>query len=66
MNVTRFNRSGRSERFSKILGALFSADELKIRSFHRHVSDLNNLTPKSLTTIAEMDFHIEPVKDTGA
>ena len=62
---TVWDRSGRSERFSKILGALFSADELKIRSFHRHVSDLNNLTPKSLTTrIAEMDFHIEPVKNT--
>jgi len=61
---TVWNRSGKSERYGKILGALFSADELKIRSFHRHISDLNNLTPKSLTErIAEMDFHIEPVKD---
>ena len=60
---TVWDRSGRSERFSKILGALFSADELKIRSFHRHVSDLNNLTPESLIKrIAEMDFHIEPVQ----
>ena len=58
-----WDRSGKSERYGKILGALFSADELKIRSFHRHVSDLNNLTPESLIKrIAEMDFHIEPVK----
>ena len=60
---TVWDRSGKSERYGKILGALFSADELKIRSFHRHVSDLNNLTPESLIKrIAEMDFHIEPVK----
>tara|TARA_B100000579_G_scaffold396508_1_gene375406 strand:+ start:29946 stop:31145 length:1200 start_codon:yes stop_codon:yes gene_type:complete len=60
---TVWERSGKSERYGKILGALFSADELRIRSFHRHVSDLNNLTPKSLITlIAEMDFRIEPVK----
>tara|TARA_B100001778_G_scaffold277601_1_gene241281 strand:+ start:260 stop:1459 length:1200 start_codon:yes stop_codon:yes gene_type:complete len=58
-----WDRFGKSERYGKILGALFSADELKIRSFHRHVSDLNSLTPKSLITrIAEMDFRIEPVK----
>ena len=60
---TVWDRSGKSERYGKILGALFSADELKIRSFHRHVSDLNNLTPESLIKrIAEMDFRIEPVK----
>tara|TARA_Y100000996_G_scaffold403496_1_gene376518 strand:+ start:704 stop:1903 length:1200 start_codon:yes stop_codon:yes gene_type:complete len=59
---TVWTRSGKSERYGKILGALFSVDELRIRSFHRHVSDLNNLTSNSLTTrIAEMDFHIEPV-----
>ena len=60
---TVWDRSGKSERYAKILGALFSADELKIRSFHRHVSDLNNLTSESLIKrIAEMDFRIEPVK----
>ncbi len=61
-----WTRSGKSERYGKILGALFSSDELKIRSFHRHVSDLNNLTPKSLITrIAEMDFRIEPANVSG-
>ncbi|MBT95842.1 MAG: hypothetical protein CL431_07735 [Acidimicrobiaceae bacterium] len=61
-NHTVWLRSNRNKRYGKILAALFSANELKIRSFHRHVTDLNGLTPYELTTrIAEMDFHIEPV-----
>ena len=57
-----WERNGRGDRFNKILGALFSTDDLKIESFHRHVADLNNLTADGLTTrIAEMDFLISPV-----
>lgn len=68
MNATHtvWVRSNRNKRYGRILAALFSADELKIRSFHRHVKDLNGLTPYELTTrIAEMDFRIEPALPQG-
>ena len=57
-----WERSGKANRYSRVLAAFFAVGDLKIEAFHRHVIDLNGLTPEMLTSqIAANDFLITPL-----